>query len=131
MIWGDLVLDRVDSKEALRIALSHAFGINSTDVWVVDDVAEIPSPGTALVVCQQSQRGGEFPWRLSVYTFSNDLTSSHIEIAQGLARELGARCLLPDPSRDPYTMLLVTESETKSVDVDVDKLDRRDEYRLA
>lgn len=128
MIWGDLLLDCARSKEALRVALARAFGIEFGQVAIVDDVSEIPGPGVATVVCQQSLHGGQFPWRLSVYVFGGNMSPFKVDIAKKLATQLAVRCLVSDGQRDPYTMTLVTVDGTESVNIDASRLDSIDEY---
>jgi hypothetical protein len=129
VIWSDFLLEDVRTIGELRQSLADAFGLAIEEVCVVNSAAELPASGVA-IACEQRIRSGQFKWHLTLYSFSPRTWSSEYEITQSLSRSLKTRCLLADGALNPFTMVLVTAIGTESVSLDVDKLDRFDEYWL-
>jgi len=132
MILGDIILNKVGSGESLREAIAQAFGLKQAQVLIVSDISQLVQPPSMGVVCEQSVHEGEFGWRLTVYTYGLSTKPALQDIARQLVRELDAECLVPDDrEQNPYTMILVTPQDTRTVSVDVARLDNYDEYWLA
>ena len=130
MIRAELLLEDVRTKEELRRSLANAFGVRIEEVYVVDDVVDLPSFGAASILCEQQIRSGQFGWHLTVYSQDSQAWPSECEVAKSLSQSLKTRCLISDEAINPFTMILVTGAGNQSVNLDVDKLGRLDEYWL-
>lgn len=75
---------------------------------------------------------GDFRTVVAVYVSPLNRCKELMAIVRRLTVLLGTRALVSDESLNPYTMALVEgETSARSVSLDPQSLDERDEYRLS
>lgn len=122
MIWSEIHVDRPLSPLDVSELLARVFGVEASRVAVVEDMEDLPEPGTKAVVGERTDRDGDFPLTLTIYTFMEDVPPV-AEAAQLMSGFVEARVLVSDESLDPYTWWLVSSGHVEQATVDPDALD--------
>ena len=130
MMWNDLLIDRDISKDEVVTAISQVFSVSPANVLVVDDIAEAEVSEHIRLLCERMPVQGGFSMKLSIYIRDSKLEQldpkSTIRQFCGV---LHCKCLISDSSVNPFSMLLVQESEDiQPVALDPERLDENEEY---
>ena len=128
----ELLIDKVVSVDGLRAAIAKVFATETAGVAVVHDIEGLPLADEVAIACERYLLGGEFTMHLTMHIHDPRL-ADHDErsVARAFARLWSARCLISDDGVNPYTMILVSPTTSKSVSLNVAKLDEEEEYWLA
>lgn len=131
LAFEDMAIDRAIEPSTIRDGLAHAFSVKAEAVVVVDTLPASPLPKACKVLCERRAIGGDFPVLLALSLRNQTLAPAQVE---GFLRKLCAqwrcRILVPDPSPDPYAMLLFSADSQESVSVDTTALDERGVYSI-
>ena len=127
MIYG-LFLSESFSDKKLKEVLGSILHVNSSDIVVVEDIAEL---GEAVdVIVERDSRGGEFPCFLTVYV-SVPVAKTELDVACELSREFECDALYPGDSDNPYLFELIQPNlKVSTVLLKDDPLDERGEAVL-
>lgn len=129
MIWNDFLIDRNLSNDEVVATISQVFSVSPADVLVVDDIAEADVSESIRLLCERMSVQGDFSIRLSIYLRDSKLELEPNSIIRQFCGMLHCKCLISDSSVNPYSMLLVQESEDiQPVALDPERLDENEEY---
>lgn len=130
MFWNDLLVDRNLSNYELVTAISQIFNVLSAEVLVVDDIAEAEVSEDVRLLCERTPVQGDFSMKVFIYLYDSELKQlDSVSTVKQLCTMLHCKCLMSDDSINPYSMLLLQESEnTQTAFLDPEKLDEYEEY---
>ena len=129
MIWNDLLVDRNLSKDEIGATISQVFSVSPTDVLVVDDIAETEVSEHTRVLCECLPAQGDFSIKLFIYVRDSQLAQLNPKlIIKQFCCILHCKCLISDDSVNPFTMLLVQESEDIQLVALEPERERNEEY---
>lgn len=132
MSGTDVLFDRMIDHTRLREAVARAMSIPADRVAVIDDIANYPKRADADCVCLTTRPGGEFPMRVAIDCEDTCAAVKVQDLAVQLAVSAHSRCLVPDSSPNPYSMILITHEGVVvgRVFLEVAALDERGEFNL-
>lgn len=133
MYWEDFLIDRPLSVPELSAWLEDVFDVSEAQVLVQrEDETTSVSPEVR-VLSWFDDACGEFPFHIRVFTHDNSLDSIRPEPAiEKLSREHSVRALVSDDTPNPYRMILVEPSGSRTpVHLDMDALDEEDCFMIA
>lgn len=130
MIWNDIIIDRNLSNDEVVAAISQVFSVSSADVLVVDDIAEAEVSEHIRLLCERMPVQGDFSMKLSIYVRDSKLEQLDPKsTVRQFCGVLHCKCLISDSSVNPFSMLLVQESEDiQPVALDPERLDENEEH---
>jgi len=132
MIWEEVLIDRNLTDEEIITGISKVFSVSKTDILIVDDIAEIHVGERFRIVCERTLVKGDFPLKLSIYLYDAKLAQLNAKVIIGRFCDiLHCKCLIPDNSSNPYSMLLIQGSNKQQIVLlDPIRLDEDEEYIL-
>lgn len=130
MSWHDLLINRNLSNDEVVAAISQVFSVSPADVLVVDDIAEAEVRKHIRLLCERMPVQGDFSMKLSIYVRDSKLEQLEPKsTVRQFCGVLYCKCLISDSSVNPFSMLLVQESEDiQPVALDPERLDENEEY---
>ncbi|HOQ01454.1 hypothetical protein [Acetivibrio clariflavus] len=132
MVWQDIFLSRMFSKDKLILAISKAFNVDKRKVKLIKDIEEIIQTDGAGVVCQTYKHNTDYPLRLSFYIIDEDLLPKEDQATvKLLSRELECDILMSDNSVNPFTMLHIScDGNVEQISIDIEKFEDFEEFYL-
>lgn len=126
----DFLIDRNLSEDELKATISQLFSVSPIDVLVINDIAEAKADKNIRIICERLPVKGDFLTRVCIYLNDSKLAKP---ISESTIKEfctiLHCNCLISDDSVNPYSMLLVQESEDiQLISLDPERLNRDEEY---
>jgi hypothetical protein len=125
MIWEEVLVDRRLTRDEIADTVSKLFSVPSSDVLVVDDIAEVTTGRPVRILCERMPVSGDFWIRLSIYLRDCDLEDLDSKMAiRKFCDLLRCKCLMSDDSIDPLSWLLVSGSSgIEPVSLDAEQLE--------
>ncbi|MBW4637915.1 MAG: hypothetical protein KME05_06715 [Gloeocapsa sp. UFS-A4-WI-NPMV-4B04] len=126
----DFLIDRNLSEDEIRATISPVFSVSPIDVLVINDIAEAKVDKNIRIICERLPVKGDFLTRVCVYLHDSKLTkpTPTLTISQ-FCCILHCKCLISDDSVNPYSMLLVQESENiQLISLEPKRLNKDEEY---
>lgn len=111
----DLLISRVATDAEVVAALSVALRLTPEEIAIIDKFPLKAFGAAVKVMCIKVEVEGEFPLKLSIDIFSDEIVAPREEVAQEIAARLDVSVLLDDGSPNPYRMLLVKSGEAPEI----------------
>jgi hypothetical protein len=125
----DILVETVVDRALLQQAVGEIFEVSSDDVQVVGEIDGAEEQRRVIAVLSPAK--GDFDSLLSLYIHDSVHEKPIEEVAKHICFRLNTRALIADDSADPYSMLLFEPTgHVKPVDLDVESIDERGEYRF-
>jgi hypothetical protein len=115
----EMYFAKVIEPQLLCDAIAKHLFLRRENIGVVE-LTKIDTKETAVVI---EDLGGDFPFSVHIHTELTWLIMTEPELAQRLCTTLGTECLIAKENDSPYTWLLVTAKDIKSVQVDPELFD--------
>lgn len=128
-MWSSILLSATPKADALRRAVSRAFGVEPTEVHVLTGAPGQDTRAARVVVEITSVRG-DFAALVEVYPAQDLESRGSLAGLATICRELGVSAFMGDDSVDPSSGYLVTAAgqvEAAMIDPDAENAG---EYRL-
>jgi hypothetical protein len=108
MQWPDCLVDRQLTDQELIAALSSYLSVAPSTILVVAEVPAYKLPNATTMLCERCPVRGDFVLKLSFYPQDDAIGAQDgCRFIEFLCARTGCRCLVPDESENPFSMILV------------------------
>lgn len=134
MIWQDMFINRVLTKDELSQALLKIFNVEIQQICFTKSMFndEPPLSETDRILCESFICKEEFPFRLVIYLRDHQLLPKDdlIPIFE-FSQLLHCFCIISDKSINPYSMILIKDNKTQEqIFIDLAKYEDCEEYEI-
>ena len=132
MVWQDIFISKMFSRDKVLLAISEAFNVDKKWVRLIKDIDEISQIDQAGIICQTYKSNTEFPLRLTIYIIDEKIIPKDEQVAlKQISRKLGCDILMSDDSINPFTMLRISSNgNADQINIDIEKFDDFEEFYL-
>ncbi len=114
MILSDILINRRLTDSEIETAIAKLFSVSKKDILIVDDFTEVEFDPSVRVLCERWIAGGDFPFVFSIYPQDSNLPSINIDrLVEYLCNTFGLQCLISDDDLNPFSMILVQNSNIR------------------